>query len=377
MFDSVETPARASLINKRRGIKVLIIIISALVIIPLTAELALRTHRLLQNRVAQEYLKAHPTAYDQNRDVMEAAGDSLWLEPMARYQPGAHLTLTVNGQLHTISINRHGYRDREFTVPKPAGILRVVCIGGSTTVQGASNEETYPALLERLLRERFGPQVEVWNLGVSGVCSDYWPDRPGQLAELLRFEPDIVVQYEGVNDIFWRQLVKYDTRHPIKALLRTSALFARCFPLNLKRMDQPFNGTFENMQRLHVALETNGVLHVIGTFPRPDIAKADKAQRAFLEFNMTSWTGYSSPRTFSEYCALLDCFNRRLVARAHNQGWRLAPIHERITAPTRFVDICHMTPEGIADLAAAFYPEVAAAVEAVVRTRDHSTGDKK
>lgn len=355
----------------------LIIVISALVIIPLTAELTLRTHRLRQNRVAQEYVKAHPTAYDQNRDAMEAVGDSLWLEPVARYRPGAQLTQMVDGVTHTVIINRLGYRDHEFTVEKPVGVVRVACIGGSTTVQGVSNEATYPALLAKLLQARFGPRVQVLNLGVSGICSDYWLDRPGQFAELLRFAPDVVVQYEGVNDIFWKHLARYVALHPTEAFLRKSVLFARCFPIDPGKLDPLFVSTFENIRKLHLALQTNGVLHIVGTFPRPEAAKATAEQRAYLERNMASWTGTSAPRTYREYSALLDEFNAGLIANAPPHGWRLAPIHERITDPTRFVDICHMTPQGIADLAAAFYPEVAAAVEAVLRTRDHSPGDRK
>ena len=43
------------------------------------------------------------------------------------------------------------HRTREFERPKPAGLLRVVCIGGSTTVAGRTNEETY--LVQKMVRE--------------------------------------------------------------------------------------------------------------------------------------------------------------------------------------------------------------------------------
>jgi hypothetical protein len=59
-----------------------------------------------------------------------------------------------------------GYRMREIALPKPAGLVRVVCIGGSTTVAGRTNDETYPALPERKLQARF-----------PGLCT---PTRPGR-----------------------------------------------------------------------------------------------------------------------------------------------------------------------------------------------------
>jgi len=41
------------------------------------------------------------------------------------------------------------------TVPKPAGVFRIACVGGSTTVEGPHNELTYPNYLERMLGARF------------------------------------------------------------------------------------------------------------------------------------------------------------------------------------------------------------------------------
>jgi hypothetical protein len=355
-----------------RRIKALVLGLSALVILPLLAEVGCRIQRLARDRVGERYLKAHPTLYAEHRQVAETSGDSLWLERWVRYRPGARLTVMVGGVPHTVSINSLGYRDREFTVKKPPGIVRIACIGGSTTVQGFSNEETYPALLEKLLRARFGPHVQVLNLGVSHVNSRYWLERTMQLLEL---EPDVVVQYEGVNDICWGHLPVYDALHPLRAWLRRSMLFDSCFPMDPKEMDEQFELSFQNIGTLHGRLRENGVLHVVGTFARPDASRASEEQRAYLELNMAFWSQLSTRRRYSEYCALLDHFNLRLVEKARGQGWALAPVNERLSEPTRFLDICHMTPQGIADLAAAFLPEVAEAVDSVLRARGRSAGD--
>jgi len=375
IFQQTDRADRPGASKRTAHMKALILGLSTVVILPLSAELWFRIQRHLQDRVAERYRSARPTLYDQHRWVAEAYGGSLWLEYGVRYRPGASLTVMVGGVPHTASINSLGYRDREFTVKKPPGIVRIACIGGSTTVQGVSNEQTYPALMEKLLRARFGTRIQVLNLGVSGSHSDYWLKRPGQLAELLRFEPDIVVQYQAVNDICHGYLPAFDARHPVRAWLRRSLLFDRCFPIKPERMDRLFGITFENMRQMHEVLRANGILHVIGTFARPDALRASAEQRAYLELNMAFWSMHSARRRYDEYCALLDHFNLRLIEAARSQGWTLAPVHERLSDPTRFVDICHNSPEGIADLAKAFLPEVAEGVESVLRARGVSARD--
>ena len=95
-----------------------------------------------------------------------------------------------------IQINSQGFRTHEFAVPKPAGLVRVVCIGGSTTVAGRTNEETYPRLVEAKLRRppAAGLPVEVLNPGVSGVSHEHWLDR---LDRVFAYDPDVVVHLRG------------------------------------------------------------------------------------------------------------------------------------------------------------------------------------
>jgi lysophospholipase L1-like esterase len=98
------------------------------------------------------------------------------------------------------SFNSLGYRSPERPLAKPAGAVRVVCLGGSTTFDllAADDAATWPALLERALRGR-GLPVEVWNAGFPGWTS---------LENLISFEvrdgelaPDLVVLFQGVNDL--------------------------------------------------------------------------------------------------------------------------------------------------------------------------------
>ena len=91
-----------------------------------------------------------------------------------------------------VSTNSRGMRGRaEYTDEKPAGTLRVVCIGDSFTFGNDSKgRETWPMLLEALLDEQLGP-TEVLNLGVSG----YGVDQAALMLEErgLAFAPDVVV----------------------------------------------------------------------------------------------------------------------------------------------------------------------------------------
>jgi lysophospholipase L1-like esterase len=103
--------------------------------------------------------------------------------------------------VYDYSLNSLGFRTPERPFEKLAGVKRIVVLGGSTTVDGFTDPETWPARLEAKLNESYaadGMRVEVINLGVSGAAS------PTSLINLefvgLEFHPDLVISYDGVND---------------------------------------------------------------------------------------------------------------------------------------------------------------------------------
>jgi lysophospholipase L1-like esterase len=101
--------------------------------------------------------------------------------------PGA--TGSVAGARTTV--NSFGCRDREYQIPKPRGVVRIVGIGDSLTFgQGVEEEDTFLARLERDLTAR-GLRVEVINCGVFGYNVNEEARRFQEVAELL--EPDIVL----------------------------------------------------------------------------------------------------------------------------------------------------------------------------------------
>ena len=99
-------------------------------------------------------------------------------------------------------ISAAGLRDRDFAVPKPAGVFRIAAIGDSVTYgSGVSRELGWTAqLVARLaaLAVPGGAPIEVLNLGVPGY-------NISQVVERLRvsglpFDPDVVVYGYVLND---------------------------------------------------------------------------------------------------------------------------------------------------------------------------------
>jgi len=67
---------------------------------------------------------------------------------------GWHSFLGWNQSLKGLKykVNGLGFRGNEFTVKKPKGVIRIIALGGSTTLGlGSRDPYTYPAQLERLL----------------------------------------------------------------------------------------------------------------------------------------------------------------------------------------------------------------------------------
>ncbi len=101
--------------------------------------------------------------------------------------------------------NSLGYRNNEFSLEKPRGVYRIVALGGSTTydVRIEDNDQTFTAQLEKLLNEEYGYQrVEVINAGVPGYNS--WEMLINLEFRVLDLEPDLVIIYEGTNDVHAR-----------------------------------------------------------------------------------------------------------------------------------------------------------------------------
>ncbi|NQT94471.1 MAG: hypothetical protein HQ559_17070, partial [Lentisphaerae bacterium] len=116
--------------------------------------------------------------------------------PMYRHGPTRHNSL--------------GFRGPEIAVPKPAGVYRIVVLGGSTvyTAFVADDARTFPAQLQEQLRGKHGfHAVEVINAGVPGYNS--WESLINLVFRVLDLDPDLLLVYHGTNEVHAR-LVRPD-----------------------------------------------------------------------------------------------------------------------------------------------------------------------
>lgn len=130
------------------------------------------------------------------------AKDYAWTpHPYLSYYP------TPNYEKGKTFHNSLGYRNEEFSLEKPGGVFRIVALGGSSTydVSIKDNDETFTAQLEKLLKEDYGYRdVQVINAGVSGYNS--WEILVNLEFRVLDLDPDLVIIYEGTNDVHARMV---------------------------------------------------------------------------------------------------------------------------------------------------------------------------
>ena len=129
----------------------------------------------------------------------------------------------------SVGVNRHGYRGR--VVPsKPAGARRVVMLGGSTVFGwDVAVDDTVPAILERLLRER-DARAGVVNLGFIGEGAHAFLPT---LQDYAYLDYDVVALYEGYNDLAGDARPNTDLLRHASAVFRTTGYFP-ILPLYLR-----------------------------------------------------------------------------------------------------------------------------------------------
>lgn len=343
-----------------RALAVVYLTLAGLIIVSLAGELLLRLERRAARRESDRYKSLNIFA---NPEEMHVAHETLWQKPWWRYRPNARLDLTVGQERYEIRINSLGFRTREFSPRKPAGTFRVLCVGSSTTVAGRTNDETYPALLERRLEELYpGRPLEVLNLGISGTTSDYWRQRRGTLFD---FEPDLVVEYRAVNDLFWRHMSRYAEAHPARRWIHRSLLLERAFPIPAESLDPFFRDTAENFLQMDRECRQRGARYLVGTFAAPDYAAATPSFRQHLDISLDFWNRELPLHRYTEYQALIARHNEQLQLFARAHRLEVVPVDRQLDDPRLFIDICHLTPEGIGRLAEAFLPAVSRVMESV------------
>jgi lysophospholipase L1-like esterase len=118
-----------------------------------------------------------------------------------KFPPHYLLKGAAGQESETASTNALGFRGRDFSPVKPAGVFRVVCLGESSTF-GYRNrdDETYPVYLQQLL-DRDGVRGEVINAGFPYYNSASILSLLKN--EILTYSPDLITLYAGYNDTSW------------------------------------------------------------------------------------------------------------------------------------------------------------------------------
>jgi len=101
--------------------------------------------------------------------------------------------------------NSLGFRGPEILSPKPKGVYRIVTIGGSTTYSSAIKEwrKDFARQLERNLIDIYEYEgIEVVNAGMGGYTS--WESLINLEFNVLELEPDLIIVYQGANDMVAR-----------------------------------------------------------------------------------------------------------------------------------------------------------------------------
>lgn len=145
------------------------------------------------------------------------------------------------------SHNSLGYRGPEITQPKPAGVFRIVAMGGSTTYGISLNwSDAYPAQLQKILREDYGySKVEVINAGVNAYTS--WDSLVNFEFRVLDLTPDMIIVYDNINDIVARLIdpKKYNSLNALRGIWQTDptplspSVLYRYIAINLGWMQNP------------------------------------------------------------------------------------------------------------------------------------------
>lgn len=105
-------------------------------------------------------------------------------------------------QIGGCNINSLAYRGSEIAPQKPAGTLRIACLGGSTTFCAEVNAdaETWPEQIATLLRAKLPDlPIEVFNAGIPGIGID--ETRTDYEARVAACDPDVIVLYHATNDL--------------------------------------------------------------------------------------------------------------------------------------------------------------------------------
>lgn len=255
--------------------------------------------------------------------------------------------------------NSLGFRDEEIAVPKPQGVYRIVCIGGSTTVEGPRNDLTYPKTLQQLLRDYFQtPLIEVINCGVDGGIIR---GQPFSFDDCLALEPNMVIHYNYVNDsggiiddTLTNTVLRSPWRSKIITTLANSRLLTRRWRTLWAHVMPGKSDYRQEIERIIVPpllelcerTQKAGAHFAISSFAYPDINHLPVKERAW--FHDHFWFQQRIKMQFEDYALSTDAFNEAVMEFCKQHDACYIPVAENIKGGLKiFTDHCHMHLAGI------------------------------
>ncbi len=178
-------------------------------------EVTVETHPNVITLTAKEVRDNYPYSLTDQKTYDDP--NSPWLVLCFAYKPNYHPEKSLS------QYNNYGFRDDDVVIPKPQDTIRIVCIGGSTTEEGNSNDATYPNIMERKLRYYFHTdKIDVINAGICGIRSS---DEVRRIWDYLNLQPDLIIYYNLINDICYCYLPEWlKLPNPYRKYLKISPL---------------------------------------------------------------------------------------------------------------------------------------------------------
>jgi hypothetical protein len=152
-------------------------------------------------RVRRQWVAAHLTL-PPNPDPRFVADRALGYKNRPNYTYSSALR---SGVVMHYTNNSLGLRGPEISQAKPAGTYRVAIVGAST-VYGALNDDadTLSVQLQAMLQADLGSNVQVINAGVPSY--EALREAVFTKSDVLALQPDVVVDLDGLNDVFFGTL---------------------------------------------------------------------------------------------------------------------------------------------------------------------------
>jgi len=144
-------------------------------------------------------LAGYPTGAVRRIGHVSSMDPEAWQTSYGMWRPGFKGEISWPIEIaYNVTINKLGFRGPEFSLEKPPGVFRILCLGDSTTFSvHVNDDQTYPFQLQKILNENF-KTLEVINAGVPNWGTN---DQLRFLKErAIQVKPDLIIHLFCNND---------------------------------------------------------------------------------------------------------------------------------------------------------------------------------